>query len=113
MDKKLGIILKNKGLFRNLALLECFLGILGRPKKIKVFLGILGPLESLRFTLQLICLKPLIPQIKFSGTRKFNLRYQLFGMTSNLRYRVLTVCIYRISPAIRRGFPLSRMTINN
>ena len=24
MDKKLGIILKNKGLFRNLALLECF-----------------------------------------------------------------------------------------
>ena len=24
MDKKLGIILKNKGLFRNLALFECF-----------------------------------------------------------------------------------------
>ena len=37
MDKKLGIILKNKGLFRNLALLECFLGILGRPKKLGFF----------------------------------------------------------------------------
>ena len=25
MDKKLGIILKNKGLFRNVSLFECFL----------------------------------------------------------------------------------------
>ena len=37
MDKKLGISLQNKGLFRNLALFECFLGLLGRPKKIGFF----------------------------------------------------------------------------
>ena len=35
----------------NLAHFECFfLGILGRPKKIRIFLGIFGPLESLVMT---------------------------------------------------------------